>query len=90
MDAILFWFFFSVVVAIIASNRGRSGFGWFLLSAVISPLLSLILVLVLKNLSVQVIEPSPTTHVKCPDCREFVLKDAKVCKHCGCKLLPQI
>lgn len=29
------------------------------------------------------------THVKCPDCRELVLKDARVCKHCGCKLIPQ-
>lgn len=36
-------------------------------------------------------EPEPTfwTHVRCPDCRELVLKDAKVCKHCGCKLIPQ-
>ena len=33
--------------------------------------------------------PTPATHVKCPDCRELVLHDAKVCKHCGCKLIPQ-
>ncbi|MNS05831.1 hypothetical protein D3C72_372420 [compost metagenome] len=33
--------------------------------------------------------PSPKTHVKCPDCRELVLNEAKVCKHCGCKLIPQ-
>lgn len=33
--------------------------------------------------------PSPSTHVKCPDCREFVLKEARVCKHCGCRLTPQ-
>jgi|JI10StandDraft_1071094.scaffolds.fasta_scaffold1798142_1 hypothetical protein len=33
--------------------------------------------------------PSPETHVKCPDCRELVLKDARTCKHCGCKLVPQ-
>lgn len=33
--------------------------------------------------------PSPYTHVRCPDCKEFVLKEAKVCKHCGCKLVPQ-
>ena len=29
------------------------------------------------------------TYVKCPDCRELVLHDARVCKHCGCKLIPQ-
>lgn len=29
------------------------------------------------------------THVKCPDCRELVLKDARKCKHCGTALVPQ-
>ena len=32
--------------------------------------------------------PTPETHVRCPDCRELVRKDANVCKHCGCKLVP--
>jgi hypothetical protein len=34
-------------------------------------------------------KPTPDTHVRCPDCRELVLKDANVCKYCGCKLIPQ-
>ena len=33
--------------------------------------------------------PSPETHVKCPDCREFIKIDARVCRYCGCKLIPQ-
>lgn len=33
--------------------------------------------------------PTPDTHVLCPDCREPVRKDARVCKHCGCRLIPQ-
>src|SRR4051812_48942770 len=33
--------------------------------------------------------PVPQTHVKCPDCAELVLAEARVCKHCGCKLVPQ-
>lgn len=32
---------------------------------------------------------TPDTHIKCPDCRELILKDARVCKHCGCKLIPE-
>lgn len=32
---------------------------------------------------------TPDTHVKCPDCRELVLRDARKCKHCGCALIPQ-
>jgi len=35
-------------------------------------------------------EPRPETHVRCPDCKELVLKEAVKCKHCGCKLIPQI
>ncbi len=30
--------------------------------------------------------PSQATHTRCPDCAESVLKEARVCKHCGCKL----
>jgi TM2 domain-containing membrane protein YozV len=32
---------------------------------------------------------TPTTHVKCPDCRELIFKDARKCRHCGCALVPQ-
>lgn len=32
--------------------------------------------------------PSPWTDVFCPDCKEFIHKEANVCKHCGCKLVP--
>lgn len=38
-------------VAALASSRGRSGLGFFLLSFVFSPLLGLIVVLVMKNLT---------------------------------------
>ena len=31
---------------------------------------------------------TPDTHVKCPDCRELVFKDARKCKHCGTALAP--
>ena len=34
-------------------------------------------------------QSNPDTHVKCPDCRELVFKDARKCKHCGCNLIPQ-
>ena len=34
-------------------------------------------------------QPNEDTHLKCPDCRELIFKDARKCKHCGCKLIPQ-
>ena len=33
--------------------------------------------------------PTPETHVKCPECRELVLHDARKCKHCGCARIPR-
>ena len=32
--------------------------------------------------------PNPDTHVKCPDCKELVFKEANKCPHCNCKLIP--
>lgn len=93
MEIILFWFLVSVAIAIWASNKGRSGFGWFVLAVIISPILAGIFLAVSADLSKPAgtpapALPSPRTHVQCPDCAELVLKEARVCKHCGCKLIP--
>lgn len=88
MEYFVAWLAVSIVTAIAASSRGRTGFGWFILGAMFN-LLALILVLVLPNLKTEAGKPNPDTHVKCPDCRELVLKDAKRCKHCGIGLVPQ-
>ena len=29
------------------------------------------------------------THVRCPDCRELIYKEARKCRFCGCSLVPQ-
>jgi len=96
MEIFLIWVVFAVIVAVAASGRGRSGFGWFLLSAVISPLLSFILLMVLPKVGAAGLQKdetgaaiTPETHVRCPDCRELVRNDARKCKHCGTALVPQ-
>lgn len=96
MEIVLLWVVFAVIVAVAASGRGRSGFGWFLLSAVISPLLSFILLMVLPKVGSAGLPKdetgaviTPETHVRCPDCRELVRHDARKCKHCGTALMPQ-
>lgn len=88
LTIIFFWLMFALVVGMIASSRGRSGFGWFLLACLVSPLLAGIFLLVSSNLATKAERPDPSTHVKCPDCAELVLAEAKVCKHCSCKLVP--
>jgi uncharacterized membrane protein YhdT len=47
---LLIWFFLCALVGAVATSRGRSGFGWFLFSCVLSPLLGGIVVLLLTNL----------------------------------------
>lgn len=39
--------------------------------------------------STHVISAAAGTHIKCPDCAELVLADARKCKHCGCALAAQ-
>jgi hypothetical protein len=50
MNIFVFWLLLALVVGIAAGSRGRSGFGWFILAVILSPLIGLILVLVLPNL----------------------------------------
>lgn len=85
MEILVIWLLFGIVCAIAANARGRGPVWWFILGILLGPL-GLVAVLVMQNLKGT---PSPDTHVKCPDCRELILKDARVCKHCGCKLVPQ-
>lgn len=47
---LIVWFVICVVIAGAATNRGRSGFGWFLLAFFFSPLLAGILLLLLPDL----------------------------------------
>lgn len=96
MEIFIFWIGLAIVVGVAASRKGRSGFGWFLLACVFSPLLAGLLLLVLpaqgdaavpRDESGQPI--TAQTHVRCPDCRELVRADARKCKHCGTVLIPQ-
>lgn len=96
MEFLFGWIFLSILVGVWASKKGRSGFGYFLLSLFISPLLSGFIVALLSPEGVAALPRdelgntiSPETHVRCPDCRELVRKDARKCKHCGIALVPQ-
>lgn len=48
-EIFIFWLLLAAGVGALAHSRGRSGFGFFLLSVVMSPLIGLIVVLVTKN-----------------------------------------
>jgi hypothetical protein len=46
MELFFFWLIFAVLVGVFASKRGRSGFGYFILSVVLSPLIGFLIALV--------------------------------------------
>ena len=84
MEIFVFWFLFSLLAAYVAGNKGRSAFGFFLLSLILSPLIGLIFAVLCSDLNYKQ-RVTPDTHERCPDCAELILKEAMVCKHCGKK-----
>lgn len=91
MDFVLpiLWFALAFLVGIAAGRVNRSSGGWALLALIISPLLAGLALALVGPRAPPIAEPTPQTHVRCPDCRELVRKDARKCKHCGCGLIPQ-
>lgn len=51
MEIVVLWLILAIAVGALANSRGRSGVGFFLLSAILSPLLGLIVVLVMSDLT---------------------------------------
>lgn len=90
MEFLVLWLIFSALVGVLGSTWGRSGFLWFLIALVLSPLLGVIILLIAGRANKGDSKPTPKTHVTCPDCAELVRKEAKVCKHCGARLKPEL
>lgn len=91
MEIVIGWLIFSLVAAWIASSKGRSGLGVFVLSVLLSPLIGIIVALVMQR--ADKIEATQVVHGgvsrefwKCPFCAEAVRFEALKCKHCGSDL----
>ena len=82
---ILIWGFCGVMAAAIASGRGRSGCGWFILGIIIGPLAFAVYLLPRVEPEVKAGQPA---HRNCPYCAEEIRREAIKCKHCGSEIPP--
>ncbi|MCT7489102.1 hypothetical protein N5T63_09350 [Aliarcobacter cryaerophilus] len=74
------WILLSILVGIYANSKGRFGFGFFLASILLSPIIGFLAALIAVPHEDKIMKNKDLR--KCPYCKELIKNEATICKHC--------
>jgi uncharacterized membrane protein YiaA len=86
--ALFVWLLLAILIGVWAANRGRSGFGYFVLALLLSPLIGFIIVAVIgpSRDAVEARQLESGDSKRCPQCAELIRAQAMKCRYCGSEL----
>lgn len=76
------------ISAFIAKKKNRRVILWFFLGLIFH-IIAIVVIVLLKRIKPPG-EPTPETHIACPDCKQLIKNDSTSCEFCKCKLTPEV